>query len=420
MKNELLLKIKPEQRQKLVLTQKMKQIFHVLELPVLELKEYVDSEIEQNPLLEKKERERDFINKNTYNDEILNSLAKKKSLFAHLMEQAHEIFSTKEELAIAEALFSNLNHKGFLAISTSELSAYLQITEEKLLEVLKRVQTFDPIGICAKNIQECLLLQLKEQKKENSLIFELVDKHFEAFLQGKNNFLLKTLKISSKKLKEMTHELKSLKLDPASDYGDEIASPPAPDIRIRYERPTWRVFINHSEIPSFSINALENISFDKEDKKYIQSCILKGKWLKESLENRRKILLKITFFIIKKQKDFLLSAGPLQPLNLKEIALDLKMHSSSISRAVSNKYIDSPLGILPLKYFFSSALSNISNKTALDVLKKLIDEEDKNAPFSDDILCKKLLEKGITIARRTISKYRKKLLIAPAKNRKVN
>jgi RNA polymerase sigma-54 factor len=426
MKNHLFLKLQGAQKQKLILTQKMRQAFHVLALPILELKEYVNEEIEQNPLYEKKDSFNEkFLSFNEYhsrnNEEIFNKIAQKKSLFDHLMFQAREIFNTKEELLIAEVIFSNLNPKGFLELPISELGESLKIKEGKILSVLEKVQTFEPQGICARNLQECFLIQLKEKSKEKSLAYELINNHFQDFLNNRKNLLLKNLKISKEALQIIFDDIKSLKINPSSDFYDEKAPLLIPDIRIKFEKFKWKVLINEKEIPDFSINEkISNICIQREEKKFAQSNILKGKWLKDAIENRRKILGRITFFLIKKQKEFFLGIGGLRPLNLKSVANELNMHVSSISRAVANKYIECPVGIFPLKYFFSYSINStdISNKTGIDFLKKIIEEEDKGRPLSDDALCRELANRGINIARRTISKYRRKLVIASAKDRK--
>ena len=240
-------------------------------------------------------------------------------------------------------------------------------------------------------------------------------------MQNKFYLLSKKLNISSQEIKKLIYkEIKTLNFIPSSKYNYTPSLPLIIDITIKYENARWIITINEDELPLFIIK--ENyFSFSKEilsseDKKFIRLNILQGKWILKSLARRKKILIQIASFLVKKQRNYLLGLGNLTPLSYNDLAKELNLHVSTISRAANNKYVDCPLGILPLKAFFSSSLE-IPN--AVNLLKKLIQEEDKKNPLSDEKLSQKISFIGVPCARRTITKYRKKLKIPSIRHRKI-
>ena len=380
---------------KLILSQNMKNAIYILQLPILELKNWIMNEIEKNPLLEIIEKKAEITqqpenpdteeiefsensykylsdssieylyeheNKNKENTILLDRISKTKSLYEHLLFQARAIFKSESDLIISKNIIGNLNSKGFLDFldtEIEELTKKIKVSKKKILDVLKIIQTFDPPGIAARNLQESLLIQLKQQKKQNTLCYKILKNHFKEVLQNKFYLLSKKLNISSQEIKKLIYkEIKTLNFIPSSKYNYTPSLPLIIDITIKYENARWIITINEDELPLFIIK--ENyFSFSKEilsseDKKFIRLNILQGKWILKSLARRKKILIQIASFLVKKQRNYLLGLGNLTPLSYNDLAKELNLHVSTISRAANNKYVDCPLGILPLKAFFSS------------------------------------------------------------------
>jgi RNA polymerase sigma-54 factor len=456
------IKAKQTMQNKLVLSLHMKKALEILTLPILELRTKVLQEIDQNPLLEKTEdietreyekepeetvTEIDFskdsyeisgsffdyfskhydTNSSNKNISTLDNSSKKISLLEHLNFQSTITFTSEEDLKIATYLIGNLNSKGFLGISIDEIAQDLCVLKQQVINVLEIVQSFDPPGIAAKNLQDSLMIQLKAQKKQNSMCYKVLKDFFPELIHNKISFISKKLKIPENIIqKEIKKEFNKLIWFPASIFSQEKIQTLIPDITIELIDNKWTVLINEKEIPRFIINEKykayqNNPSLKKEEKTFIKNNVFQGKWLLNSLKTRQEIMRNIALFIIQKQKRYLTGEKNLIPLNYKDTATALNVNISTISRAVANKYIKSPIGITPLKSFFSISCNHqkdISNKTALELLKNLIHEEDKKKPLSDKRLTEQLAGLGISCARRTITKYRKKLKIESATKRK--
>ncbi len=347
------------------------------------------------------------------------------SLIDHLSAQAREAFLEKEDLVIAEALFRNLDEKGFLSIALHDLRQSLNVSSHKLQRVLSIVQTFDPAGIAAQSIKECLLLQLKAKNKRDSLAYHIVDKSYEDLLQSRFEILQKKYKITRQTLKkDVIEELKSLSLRPTRTHFSEVYL--YPDLLLRKEGIKWTLEVNEKDLPFFRIKNEYQIFLNrcacKKEKEILQSYLNKGKWLMRNLNRRRKILLQVGLFIVKKQQGFLEGKRGLIPLTIKEIAQKLCLHESTIARACNEKCIDTPFGVKPLRFFLSHSVGGKTNTSAaalLEILSELLKKEDKFHPYSDRQIAEKLQEKGISCARRTIAKYRKKLVLSPRRGRKI-
>jgi RNA polymerase sigma-54 factor len=404
--------------QRLILSRAMQESLQMLQMGAFELKELIEEEIEKNPLLDAPHLPFFYRSENT-SYEIPTSV----SLFSSLLAQAREAFSNKNDVAIAEQIFANLDPQGYLSISLDELKEHLKITSENLLSILRVIQTFEPKGIGAQNLQQSLLIQLKAKGKENSLAFKIVVESFSELLHGKTALLQKKYKISNSILqKEILQELKKLSLRPISTSCETISAPVYPDLSLKKEQDKWIVEVIEDFLPKFYLKS-ETASLLKSsstsDKRMLQGFYARGKWLMRSVNRRRKILLQIGLYIIRKQKDFLDGKAKLYPISIKEIAAELSLHESTVARACRDKYIETHFGIKPLGYFISHALNGeTSAKAALEILKELLEKEDKNIPLSDQEISEKLKKQGVVIARRTVAKYRQKLLLGSQKTRK--
>jgi len=400
------MKIFLHQKPKFIFSEKLKLFQHILKLPVLELKNYLDEQIEKNPLLEKVEI--DVFNKEKkFFDPSIVQIKTKPSLYEHLMFQAREAFSNKEDLKIAKYLIMNLNEKGYLQIELKEIASLLSIPIKNIKDVLKKIQRFDPVGIAAKNLQESILIQLKAKNKTKQLSFYIIKNHFKDLLYRKK-FILKKFKIREEKLEEIIRrDYKGLKTDLTAEFSDDIIPHVVVDIVIKYEYKKWKILIKEG----YFIKKNEKFFFKirEEEKSIIKKYEKEGLSIIQAIENRKSLLKKIAFFLIHSQKRYFLGEEDIIPYNVSYLSKKLKVHPSTMYRAISNKYVECPRGILPLKSFFSYS----KNK---EILKEVIEKEKKIS--SDKELSKKLLSYGIKLSRRTIAKYRKQLLIPSSRMRR--
>lgn len=472
-------KAKQEQKaiQRLMMTPQMQQAIQLLRMPVLELSEAIALEMEQNPVLEYiQEHEEDedsipkeeedpekecefeenqidkllkldeeyqdlfnesdaFISRRTTEEEkyktyLESSIQDHPSLHDHLMMQAREVFSEQEDLNIAEILIGYLDEQGFLRTSIDEISTCFSFPVKKINHVLTILKGFDPIGVASKNVQEVLLKQLEMQGKSMSLAYKIIEKHFDNLLHNRLPQIQKALKVSAQRIHEVIdNEISKLELHPGASFSKVEAITLIPDATLRQDGDLLVADINEEFIHPIRLNRqylkmLEDKTVSEESKEFIKSKIVSGKWLMRNVHQRNETITKIANYLGKKQKDFLLGNGMgLIPLKMKEVASELELHESTIARAVQDKYIETPRGIFPFRFFFSNAYvsekgEDVSSKTVRDLIANIINEEDKNKPLSDEAISKQVQSKGITCARRTVSKYRKEMQLGTAQQRR--
>ena len=408
------LSLKAKQKQQQMMTHAMQQSLTILALPVIELADYVSNEVQDNFLLEftdssssecdpaQRQHEEKI---RAYQESLIRETY---SLFQHLMNQAREVFETKEELTIAEWLIGNLDERGFY-------TAPLETTGERC--ILSIIQTFDPPGIGAQNLRQSLLLQLKASGKEEGLATTLLTDHYDILKKNNLISLLKKLSCSSSELKEAIKTISLLNVRPASSFRQEYNPAITVDLTLNHDGEKWRIDLSDERIPTFRFarHAFNNIdSISPADKLVFRQHLSKGKWLFRALHKRENTIKRLAKLLIKKHETYLLGERrSLDPLTMQEAAKERNLNESTITRAVRDKYLSSPSGILPLRSFFSR-----TKKNAKILLKQLITKENKKSPLSDDALALKLQAQGLSIARRTIAKYRKQLRIAPASKRK--
>lgn len=402
MNQRLFLSVHPEGRQ--IMTFALRQSLEVLQMPQQELAQWLLTQIEDNPLLEldfprsKKGFEGDFPSPH--------------NLYDHLRAQIRENFSAPDQLKIAEKCLEHLDEKGFLSSSFEEIENGLH---QEIAPILAVLQTFDPPGIFARNLQEALLLQLRAKGKEKSLAFQIVETSFTDLLHGRYSKLKKKLKESdiSKALKDLAH----LSFRPADAYRQEPSLPIYPDLSIQKVEGAWTLEVVEEELPRFTIHEkyLELEIESPQEKEALRLFEIQAKGLCRSLSRRKKLLQEIGRILICKQAAFLEHKGPLRSLSMKELAQKLSVHESTLSRALAGKYALTPRGLLPLRSFISK---DPEASTAKELVEQLIQNEDKHNPLTDDELAKKLHAKGHCVARRTISKYRSQLKIGSIFQRK--
>ena len=430
-----------QQQQQLLINLAMKQAFHVMQLPIQELSEWLCSEIENNPVLDidlSKQSSHtapcNFRSKSQSEEERRrrdhqeNQLPTEVSLYEHMMSQAPLILEEREDLNLAQLIIGHLNEKGFLDTPLADILPSVPL--EKMQTVLETIQSFDPPGIGARDLQECLLIQLKLKQKQGSSAYQIIAHHFQDLLHNQLPRIAQALKIPIDQLvKIIEKEIAPLDLYPGYKYSPQKVVALIPDLFFLCVEGKWQIEVNTSLLPKFQIapiylQALKESSLDNEESCYLRRQISGGRWLFRIVQRRNATLRGIGAFLLKKQRAFFEGdkAG-LVPLTMKEAAEELGLHESTIARAVAGKFVACPSGMFLLKSFFKQGVTTesgakISNHSLRAILAKAIQEEDKLHPLSDEQLASHFSKRGIPCARRTIAKYRTSLKIAPARKRR--
>ena len=357
-------------------------------------------------------------------DHFLNSLTQEESLQQHLIDQITLCDcdeTTKENLVL---LIGSLDENGYLNESPSNLSLQLNIPYPQFLEALDMLKTFNPAGIGAKDLQECLLIQLKRKQKEDSLAHTIIDETYPLLLRRRIQEIAKKLKVSDEAIQKALEEIASMDPSPGKRFSADTNNVIEPDIKIYLEDDIWKIELNNEYIPKLRISQkykdlLAQGNLSKKEKEYLVENMRSGKFLINSLDQRQNTLKKISQKIIEQQPKFFVKSNPsLQPLTMQKIADDVGVHETTISRAIANKYAKTPHGVFPLKHFFNSGFTSesgetIANRSIKETIEKIIQKEDPTKPISDQAISKELEKEGIKIARRTVAKYREQQGILP-------
>ena len=456
-----------KQSQKMTLTPQLLKAIKLLELNNIDLDNYLQQEILDNPLLEKAADDQSLKDNINDNDENLSSQDKSESSFSHntdsegspsfdtanlyessstsidniieetiesknslyqiITDQINISFQNKIDRLIALSILEFIEPNGYLKVSTKELSIDLNIDLLRIEKILKVLKSFEPLGIFSNDLEEFLTLQLKSQNLlDNNL--KLLLKNL-TILANENIFSIsKKLKIDKEKLKDSLDMLKRCSAAPIDTDGDLISNINSPDIIVEKDKNEWIVSLNEETLPKVIVltgywEELSRKKLSKEDKKYLSANFLAGKGLVKALEQRASTILKVAKEIIKKQEKFLnQGVMGLRPLKLKDIAEELDIHESTVSRITNSKTIYTPRGTYDLKFFFSKSLNTLSNddglssKVVKEKIIQLINNEEK--VLSDNKLSKLLKEEGINVARRTVTKYREEMTLPPSHQRK--
>ena len=416
-----LLQYKIQREQRLIINQEMQYAFDVLQMQVGELSAWLTKEIEKNPLLEITPPK----NRNSSFQET--SIISKPTRYDVLLQEIREHFDQPKERKLATYIAGSLDEKGFLPFSIKHLCSLEQIDQNFAKRVLYQFQRMEPIGLATQGVQEALLVQLEAKHLQKTMLYQIIEDHFEDLLHQRFKKITQALSLSEETIKSMVHKhLRSLNPFPGHFLSPIPSMAVYPDITLQKEEDRWEVRINEHDLPSFAIHKplaekIENSSIKKEDMEYIRRHLTAGKWLSCILERRKKTLIDIMLYILKKQEAFLEgeSQTPL-PMTMHEIATVLQKSESTITRAIAHKYLECPIGFLKLRSLFTAPLytaeGQVSNQKAKNLILKLIKQETK--PLSDQELSLLLKKEGIPCARRTVTKYRKQLKISTASLRK--
>lgn len=434
------------------------QFLKIISLNAAEYEDYIKNEIEENEAIDSENKEDELLNDSaefalnnrenfTYQKkELVNNmpLGVEESFLENVENQLSSLDLTQQEYEIAKYILGSLDNNGYLSRKAYELSDDLlfneniDIKEQEIENIIKKIQSLEPPGIGAKDLRECLLLQLK--RKKNTPLIEktilILEKYYDLFANRKFESIATKAKISNdKELKDIIEIISKLNPKPLSSYQKDFTNRTiTPDYILKIENGNELYLeLNEKYIPALKISKdYQNMAEkykenpNEETKKaflYISQKIQGAKWLLDAITQRQKTLMKVGNFIVKYQKKYFLSGEEidLEPLTQRELSNALNIDTSIISKLVNSKYIDTHFGIVFLRNLFSQKVSENLEDSSIKIktlLKEIIDEENKKKPFSDEKIALIFKEKGYQIARRTIAKYREDLNIAPARLRR--
>ena len=450
-----------------VLAPQLQQSLQILQVPMLELRNLIQQEIETNPTIEMEQTEPTIEDKQAEHDEFqeefdrlakldeewrdymaqsssysgrssedeerrqffFDSLVKEETLQQHLLEQI-EISDLEEgDRKIAELIIGNVDDAGFLQTAAEDIAKNTGMELEDISRVLAVVQTFHPIGVASRDLRECLLIQLKRIGKEQSLEYRIVDRFIDDL--GKRRFpeIARRLGTTAEQVQRAANFIATLDPKPGQIFTADPNNYVLPDVTVERIGDQWQISLNGDQIPHLRIsNTYKDLmSSDRNGadvRDYIRDKIRSGKFLIKSIHQRQQTISNISHEIVGRQKEFL-ERGPsaLKPMTMVQIADIVGVHETTVSRAISGKYIRTPHGVFEMKYFFTPGYQtadgvSMSNTSVKGAIAELVKVENAKSPLSDKEIVEILSKRGIPIARRTVAKYRNELNILPSNMRK--
>ncbi len=469
-------------KQQLVMTQRLQQALKLLQVPTLELEQILRQELQANPLLEEVDPAEENNEETASEDEAPSASdsatdqatdepvdwdeyfkdgfrgaayeqefddedqLERPPVFVpsgqqDLTQQLHLTVEDELERRIGEYIIGCLNEDGFLVCTLEEIAAYFEADQEQVAAVLAVIQGFDPPGIGSRDLRECLLLQLQAKGQEDSQEAHIVNQHFEALKTRKFGDIAREMKITPKEVQQIAERIGELDPKPGLSTVGESARYIVPDLVVLKieEDGDYVVFLNDANLPRLQVSqAYESTLRDHRNRNGQQSRSNKdddavqfidekkryAEWIIKTIEQRRRTMIKVMEAIVAEQKDFFEhGAIALKPLTLQQVANVIDMHESTVSRVTRQKYVQTPRGVFPLKYFFSAGLdtqegTEVAAKAVKMMIKEIVDGENTARPLSDKKIVDILEERGLKIARRTVAKYREQLGILNARMRK--
>jgi RNA polymerase sigma-54 factor len=465
------------QQQKMILSPQIRQYLKLLQLPVAELAQSINEELIENPMLDEKEEfsakssdsespdikksdtpkelesQYDFSRTESLRDDFWSdfqssyssgksglidaqrlkdfqetNLSQKQSLYEYLLWQIKFLDFTPVQLKIAEEIIGNIDEHGYLKETSADLAAVLKVNEENIEEVLESIQELDPPGVGSRNLQEALIKQLKKDSADTAIEQEIIAKHINLVQKRDWKHLSKILDVSMERMRIAERKISRLEPKPGRAFYSEEANSVVPEAIIYFtgdDKPKLKMEFLDERMPKLRINTyyrnmMKNENMDKKAKAYLQEKLQKATDFLKALDQRKSTLHLITEQIMKDQTPFFSKGfSHLKPLRLKDIADEIGIHESTVSRAIQNKFMQTPQGTIAYRSFFSTKLEtnsgeDESQRSIMQLLKKIIHEENPEHPLSDQQIVTTLNEKGIKIARRTVAKYRDVLKILPS------
>lgn len=468
-----------KQTQQLVMTPQMRQAIQLLQLPLMELRNIIEQEMVTNPVLEESiekdssteqlevaeqpdnsskdtdeldfkeefdrlskldEEWRDYFRqsgtfrKASEEDEerrqyMENSITGTETIQDHLISQLHIMAADDQQRDIGEMIIGNIDDNGYLQSPLEEIALHSGEPLERVEETLALIQTFHPVGVGARNLRECLLIQLKRLGKHESLAEVIVREHLDDLGKKRYPLIAKKLKISVQQVQREAELIGTLEPKPGRMFASETVQYVVPDVVLEKVDDEYKIILNDDKIPHLYISNVYKQIMNKEDadpntKNYIKDKIKSGMWLIKNIHQRQRTIYNIADEIVKRQRRFFDEGiAYLKPMTMQVIANALDLHESTVSRAISNKYLQTPRGVFQFKYFFTTSIATSSGPaasatTVKDKIQEIIRNENSQKPLSDSKIIEILEKEGIQLARRTVAKYRKELNILPANLRR--
>ena len=472
-------------KQEMKINPRLYQAMDLLYMPLLDLQQHIKQELLNNPFLEleeptvteeemeaapkevqkEKEKEKDEIDweeilldgfeaggrRPEYEDKEYYEPVpvESRDLYDHLRDQLVLMPLTPRQMLLGEELIGNIDENGYLTCSLDEvvdsLNRFLEDAGEdwfaedeardpfkgnEAVEMLDIIQSLDPAGIAARNLRECLLLQLRDANEEDTLAYRIVSDFFDQLINHRWSEISKELSITPRDVQAAADEIAKLDPKPGLKYAAPADNYITPDLIVEKIDGEYLVFLNDTSLPRLKLSrtyreiAKDKNKFKGENKEFISNKLNSANWMIQAIEQRRQTMLKVMNFIVDRQREFFEKGVQyLKPLTLREVAEVINMHESTVSRVTNEKYVQTPRGVLPLKFFFSSGLSttsgeDVSARGIKAKIQKLVSDEEARRPLTDQAIVNILKDEGIQIARRTVAKYRDQLGILSARMRK--
>ena len=473
------------QSQRVVMTPLLQQAIQLLQLSTLELQEVVNKELLENPLLEEvtpdtpetpadapvsadtppaptveqlstdppptSERqtdelpfdfnaimsaagdddheERSLVSQEDRDDLPFENIVRNQaSLADHLEEQLRFASEDAAVRRIGTQVIGNLDEDGYLRAEIEEIAQRSGATAEEVAAVLQVVQGFDPAGVAARNVQECLLLQLRRDPLPDPVSVEIVETHFDDLSRRRYSDIARAMKLALDRIMESVEEIMALEPKPGRRFGGNDSRYIVPDVFVYKLGDEYTIVLNEDGIPRLRVNSLYRSllrSSGNDARQYVEQKLRSALWLIKSVDQRQRTLRKVTQSIVKFQREFLdRGLAHLRPLSLRDVGEDIGMHESTISRVTTNKYVETPQGLFELKFFFHSGIASgdgemVSSVSVKKMIQDILAAEDAAKPQSDQEVAQALQKRGLTIARRTVAKYREELGILPSHQRRL-
>jgi len=458
MRLELQLKLKQTLAPQLIQSLKM------LQMPVLKLEQVLRHELVINPLLEEVEvteedqpeselldetsesseeekidwedylRDNEDFNvkefKNDNKDLPGFGAISEKSLYDHLLEQFSYLKLSPEDVEIGEFIIGNIDESGYLTCPVEELAEMLSAEPERVERILVKIQRFDPPGVGARDLKESLMIQLRDRGIDNNLVYRIVEEYLETLDRKSFLQLSKKMSVPLERIQEAMEIIKSLSPRPAYGRFTKAAATVMPDLVIDKIDSEWVITHNDRNVPQLRVNAgykellKRGNKTSKETKTYVREKLEQARWLLNAINQRRNTMIRVMHAIVNEQIEFFeKGVEHLKPLTMEDIAQIVEMNVATISRVSNGKYVQTPYGVFEIKYFFNSGVrkesgEQLTKRNVQKQIEEIIRKEDPQLPLSDQEIYKQLRERDISIARRTVTKYREELKILPARFRK--
>ncbi len=476
------LKQAPKLVQQLVITPQLQQAIRLLQLTRLELVDLISQEMKENPLLEEEEEEREvaegeasateheeaetppepehtpevkgtgegseefdwenylensnlipFQKSSQDGDErpsFENFLTKRTTLTDHLQWQLQLSHITDQEHQAGIWIIGNLDEDGYLKISLEDICSETNLPMEVVEGVLRKIQQFDPVGVAARDLKECLLIQLEQLSHRDPLAEKIVSEHLSLLKNRNYPAIAKQLGVSLDRVNRAASLISKLDPKPGKAFGGEVIQEIIPDVYVYKVEGDYVIYLNDEGIPRLRVNSLYRDILNgsrlspEGERRYIQDKLRSALWLIRSIHQRQRTIYKVAKSIVKFQREFLEKGIQfLKPLVLRDVAEDIQMHESTISRVTHNKYVHTPQGIYELKFFFNAGITSTQGETMAsesvkNLVREIIAKEDPKKPYSDEKLVQILQGMNIHIARRTVSKYREMMKILSSNERR--